>query len=180
MRLASRARRAHCSLCNLTAGAYHSLCERPLSSSYQDELREAVIGPFSLAAEQLSAEQATQACQRFLPLLTLLSSSPSLSHHVSDSIDSLAGLYISSLSLTGKADVAKLNVLNLMLPSLSWLRAAVAVSVPREKPPTTQLSFLLRVYSLALNSLPASPSSVEYLRYEQLAANMLCYYSQIA
>lgn len=99
---------------------------------------------------------------------------------MSDSIDSLAGLYISSLSLTGKADVAKLNVLNMMLPSLSWLRAAVAVSVPREKPSTAQLSFLLRVYSLALNSLPASPSSVEYLRYEQLAANMLCYYSQIA
>lgn len=119
-------------------------------------------------------EQAAQACQRFIPLLTMLSSSPSLSHHVSDSIDSLAGLYVSSLSLTGKADIAKLNALNLMLPSLSWLRAAVAVSVPREKPSAAQLSFLLRVYSLALNSLSASPSSVEYLRYEQLATSTLC------
>lgn len=127
-------------------------------------MRVALIKPFKSAVEQLQPEVAVQFCQRFLPVLAQANLSSS-SAPPSSSLDSFIGLYLSLLCRTGKTDSTKLNVINVACPTLCWLRAAVAVTIPRPPISASLFSFMMKIYSLALKSLSSSPSCEDYLRY---------------
>lgn len=120
-----------------------------------------MIDPFQAAVDKLPPAQALLSCQRFIPLLSAISTSVT----PIDSLDSLVGFYLSLLTMTGAAEPSKLNALHILLPSISWSRAAVAVAAPSPPISAPTLDFIFRLYSLALQSLSSNPSSVQYLRY---------------